>query len=55
MHIIHIDSILHIAHLIGIYRRRYLPRHFEYSDSLDRFNTIYINKYTDHHAHEITF
>ncbi|KAF7348718.1 hypothetical protein MVEN_01390700 [Mycena venus] len=55
MDIIHIDSILRAAHLIGIYGHHYLPRHFKYSDSLDRFKAFYINKYADHHAHEIAF
>ncbi|KAJ6536534.1 hypothetical protein DFH09DRAFT_931318 [Mycena vulgaris] len=55
MDIIHIDTILRGAHLIGIYGDSFLPRHFKYSDTLDRFKAFYINKYADHHAHEITF
>ncbi|KAJ7659644.1 hypothetical protein DFH06DRAFT_1269123 [Mycena polygramma] len=53
--IIHVDSILCGAHLIGIYGRQFLPQHFKYSDSLDRFKAFYINKYADHHAQEIAF
>ncbi|KAJ6607747.1 hypothetical protein B0H10DRAFT_1956000 [Mycena sp. CBHHK59/15] len=55
MDIIHVDTILRGAHLIGIYGQKFLPRHFKYSDSLDRFKAFYINKYADHHAHEIAF
>ncbi|KAJ6576363.1 hypothetical protein B0H10DRAFT_2345165 [Mycena sp. CBHHK59/15] len=55
MDIIHVDTILRGAHLIGIYSENFLPRHFKYSESLDRFKAFYINKYTDHHAHEIAF
>ncbi|KAJ6621814.1 hypothetical protein B0H10DRAFT_2162891 [Mycena sp. CBHHK59/15] len=55
MDIIHVDTILRGAHLIGIYGDNFLPRHFKYSDSLDRFKAFYINKYADHHAHEIAF
>ncbi|KAJ6626214.1 hypothetical protein B0H10DRAFT_1625860, partial [Mycena sp. CBHHK59/15] len=55
MDIIHVDTILRGAHLIGIYGENFLPRHFKYSESLDRFKAFYINKYTDHHAHEIAF
>ncbi|CAK5272542.1 unnamed protein product [Mycena citricolor] len=55
MDIIHVDTILRGAHLIGISGHHHLPRHFKYSDSLDRFRAFYINKYTDHHAHEIAF
>ncbi|KAJ7346397.1 hypothetical protein DFH08DRAFT_1008610, partial [Mycena albidolilacea] len=53
--IIHIDTILRGAHLIGIYADSFLPRHFKYSDTLDRFTAFYINKYADHHANEIAF
>ncbi|KAJ7166623.1 hypothetical protein C8R46DRAFT_1094922 [Mycena filopes] len=55
MDIIHVDSILRGAHLLGIYGDAFLPRHFKYSDTLDRFKAFYINKYADHHAHEIAF
>ncbi|KAJ6558720.1 hypothetical protein B0H10DRAFT_2201334 [Mycena sp. CBHHK59/15] len=55
MDIIHIDTILRGAHLIGIYGDSFLPRHFKYSDTLDRFKAFYINKYADHHANEIAF
>ncbi|KAJ6632009.1 hypothetical protein B0H10DRAFT_2159558 [Mycena sp. CBHHK59/15] len=55
MDIIHIDTILRAAHLIGIYGHHSVPRHFKYSDSLDSFKAFYINKYADHHAHEIAF
>ncbi|KAJ6629704.1 hypothetical protein B0H10DRAFT_2381236 [Mycena sp. CBHHK59/15] len=53
--IIHIDTILRGAHLIGIYGDSFLPRHFKYSDTLDQFKAFYINKYADHHANEIAF
>ncbi|KAJ7254999.1 hypothetical protein B0H12DRAFT_1016654 [Mycena haematopus] len=53
--IIHVDTILRGAHLIGIYGDKFLPRHFKYSDSLDQFKAFYINKYADHHANEIAF
>ncbi|KAJ6545799.1 hypothetical protein B0H10DRAFT_2385897 [Mycena sp. CBHHK59/15] len=55
MDVIHIDTILRAAHLIGIYGHHSVPRHFKYSDSLDSFKAFYINKYADHHAHEIAF
>ncbi|KAJ6545943.1 hypothetical protein B0H10DRAFT_2243842 [Mycena sp. CBHHK59/15] len=43
MDIIHIDTILRGAHLIGIYGDTFFPRHFKYSDTLDRFSKFYIN------------
>ncbi|KAJ6629065.1 hypothetical protein B0H10DRAFT_2160565 [Mycena sp. CBHHK59/15] len=53
--IIHIDSILRGAHLIPIFGEDFLPRNFKYSSSLDSFKAFYINKYADHHSHEIAF
>ncbi|KAJ6541300.1 hypothetical protein B0H10DRAFT_2181502 [Mycena sp. CBHHK59/15] len=55
MYIIHVDTILRGAHLISIYGDSFLPRHFKYSETLDRFKAFYINKYADHHANEIAF
>ncbi|KAJ7194145.1 hypothetical protein GGX14DRAFT_404929 [Mycena pura] len=53
--IIHIDSILRAAHLIPIFGDDCLPYDFKYSSSLDAFEAYYINKYADHHSHEIAF
>ncbi|KAJ7312726.1 hypothetical protein DFH08DRAFT_791300 [Mycena albidolilacea] len=53
--IIHLDSILRGAHLIPIYGDSYLPRHIKRTASLDSFRAYYVNKYADHHSHEIAF
>ncbi|KAF8193121.1 hypothetical protein K438DRAFT_1934856 [Mycena galopus ATCC 62051] len=53
--IIHLDSILRGAHLIPIYGNSYLPRHIKHTASLDSFRAYYVNKYADHHSHEIAF
>ncbi|KAJ7170437.1 hypothetical protein C8R43DRAFT_1085423 [Mycena crocata] len=53
--IIHIDSILCGAHLIPIFGDDFVPCTFEYSSSLDSFVAFYINKYANHHSHEIAF
>ena len=53
--IIHVDAILHMAHLIGVAGSQFLPRTFSFSDSLDAFRLFYVNKYADHHSHEIAF
>ncbi|KAK0454507.1 hypothetical protein EV421DRAFT_1887139 [Armillaria borealis] len=53
--VIHIDSILHGAHLIGVAGETMIPQKFKHIDSLDSFYSYYINKYADHHAHEIAF
>ncbi|KAJ7346269.1 hypothetical protein DFH08DRAFT_701453 [Mycena albidolilacea] len=54
--VVHLDSILRGAHLIGIAGKDLIPvHHFNFSDSLDAFQAFYVNKYADHHAHEIAF
>ncbi|KAJ7856211.1 hypothetical protein B0H14DRAFT_3643571, partial [Mycena olivaceomarginata] len=55
MSIIHLDTILRAAHLIPVYGDHPVPRHFKYTSSLDLFAAFYINKYADHHSHEIAF
>lgn len=53
--VIHIDTILRSAHLIGVAASQQLPRSFTHHDSLYAFRLFYVNKYADHHAHEIIF
>lgn len=53
--IIHLDSILRAAHLMGICGKDFLPRNLTFSDSLDAFHSYYVNKFIDHHAFEIAF
>ncbi|THG94259.1 hypothetical protein EW026_g7178 [Hermanssonia centrifuga] len=53
--VIHLDSILRLAHLIPVFGDAVIPPDFQQSQSLDAFKTYYVNKYADHHAHEIAF
>ncbi|KAF8872520.1 hypothetical protein CPB84DRAFT_1854424 [Gymnopilus junonius] len=54
--VIAVDSIFRGAHLIGVCGMQHLPRHgFDHSKALDSFKTFYVNKYADHHTHEIAF
>jgi hypothetical protein len=53
--IIHIDSIVQGAHLIGVYSQLFLPHDFSYFDSLTAFQAYYVNKFIDHHANKIVF
>ncbi|KAF8811426.1 hypothetical protein BYT27DRAFT_7089514, partial [Phlegmacium glaucopus] len=53
--IIHIDSILCAAHLIGVYRNDFIPHNLQHYHSLTAFKLYYVNQYADHHAHEIAF
>ncbi|KAI0070656.1 hypothetical protein K474DRAFT_1687360 [Panus rudis PR-1116 ss-1] len=53
--VIHVDTILRGAHLIGVAGHRFIPRSLQHGDSLDTFKHYYVNKYVDHHSHEIAF
>lgn len=53
--VVHVDSILHGAHLIGVYGNNHLPCDFKFTDTLDAFISYYVNKFIDHHANEIAF
>lgn len=50
--VIHLDCMLRAAHLIGVADGP-LPYQLSHTDSLDAFQAFYVNKYADHHAHEI--
>jgi len=45
--VIHIDSIMHAAHLIGVYGNEFLPHTLTFDGSLDVFHT--------HHIFEIAY
>ena len=53
--VIHIDTIVRAAHLIGIAGNSTIPYNLHYSDSLTAFKTFYVNKYIDYQAYEIAF
>lgn len=55
MAIVHLDTILRAAHLIGVYGNFIIPRGIPCHYSLDIFHSYYVNKYVDHHAFEIAF
>ncbi|KAJ7683440.1 hypothetical protein B0H17DRAFT_1160912 [Mycena rosella] len=55
MSIIHLDTILRAAHLVPIHADNPVPRCLKHTRSLDLFTAFYINKYADHHSHEIAF
>ncbi|KAI0629622.1 hypothetical protein C8Q77DRAFT_1220285 [Trametes polyzona] len=55
MSVIHLDCMLRAAHLIGVAGDAPIPAILKHTDSLDAFNAFYVNKYADHHAHEIAF
>jgi hypothetical protein len=55
MSVIHLDSILRAAHLIGVCGNEFLPKELSFHHSLDAFLSFYVNKFIDHHAFEIAF
>jgi hypothetical protein len=51
--LVHIDTVLRGAHLIGVAGPdELLPKTLTYNHSLDVFRRFYVNKYIDYHAHE---
>ena len=53
--VIHLECILRGAHLIGVYGDGLLPCGVTADNSLDSFNSYFVNKFIDHHAFEIAF
>jgi hypothetical protein len=53
--VIHLDTIVRAAHLIGVYGDKFLPRGLTFDRSLDVFRSYYVNKFIDHHAYEIAY
>ncbi|TFK63739.1 hypothetical protein BDN72DRAFT_872243 [Pluteus cervinus] len=51
----HIDSIARAAHLMGVYGQGPLPRNVTFKNALHAFRAYHVNKFIDHHAHEIAF
>ncbi|KAH8977872.1 hypothetical protein EDB92DRAFT_1937737 [Lactarius akahatsu] len=51
--VIHLDSVLHVAHLLPVFGNSLMPIDLSHYHSLDTFETYYINKYIDYHAFEI--
>ena len=48
---------LQCAHLIPVFGPTYIDRSLKltFNDSLDAYLSFYVNKYADHHMHEIVF
>ena len=57
LEVVHLDSILRSAHLIGAAGHEFLPSRLklDFLMALDLFKSFYVNKFADHHAHEIAF
>ena len=55
MSVVHLEAILWGAHLIGIANDEFLPHQLKHTDSLTSFQTFYVNRFIDYHAHEVIF
>ncbi|KAF8210946.1 hypothetical protein K438DRAFT_1752696 [Mycena galopus ATCC 62051] len=53
LQVVNVDAIVRAGHLIGVYGTAELPEDFNFTDSLDAFNTYFVNHYADHHMHEL--
>lgn len=53
--VVHIDTVFRGAHLIPVYGPNPIPSNMSASQSLDTFRAYYVNKFADHHSHEIAF
>ena len=53
--VIHLDTIIRAAHLLPVFKEKFVSRDLSFSDTLDQFKLFYVNKFIDHHAFEIAF
>ena len=53
--VVHVDCIVWGVLFIPVYSKEFLPPHVNFSNSLGLFKAYFVNKYADHHAHEIAF
>ncbi|KAA1479592.1 hypothetical protein DENSPDRAFT_862058 [Dentipellis sp. KUC8613] len=53
--VLHLDSFLRGAHLMPVFGDQSIPPEVSFANSLDCFQMYYVNKYIDHHSHEIVF
>ena len=51
--VIHLDTILHSAHLLPCYGKGFLLVKLKYIDSLDAWDSYFVNQFIDQHAHEL--
>ncbi|KAG5652687.1 hypothetical protein H0H81_004072 [Sphagnurus paluster] len=53
--VLHLDTFLRGAHLLPVFGQCSIPVDFHYLYSLDVFNSFYVNRFADHHSHEICY
>ncbi|KAJ3513069.1 hypothetical protein NMY22_g15152 [Coprinellus aureogranulatus] len=53
--VIHLDTFLRGVHLLPAFGPTFLPTDFDTSKTLSSFAAYYVNKFADHHSHEIIY
>ena len=53
--VIHLNTIIRAAHLLPVFKEGFVSKNLSFTDTLDKFQTFYVNKFVDHHALEIAF
>ena len=51
--VIDLDTIVRGSHLLPIFGSDRVPDDFSYHDALDSFSSFFVNRFVDHHAHEL--
>ncbi len=51
--VIHLNSLIRLAHLLAVFGDECLPTDFHFSYTLDAFWAFYVNHFADHHANEL--
>ena len=53
--IVHLETAIRGAHLLPVYGPALIPNDLHFSETLCAFRIYYVNKYADHHMHQIAF
>ena len=53
--VIHLDTVIRAAHLLPVFKRNFVSQFLSFNDTLNEFQSFYVNKFVDHHAFEIAF
>jgi hypothetical protein len=51
--VIDVKTIVRAAHLLPVYGQDKVPSDVYHYNSLDRYQSFFVNKYADHHSHEL--
>ena len=53
--VIHLDTVLHAAHLLPVFGKDSVSKRLKHKQTLDTFTSFYVNKYADHHTFAVAF